>query len=218
MMHHHRSTGTNLATTERTALADDLLRLGPQAPTILPGWDAIDLLIHLLQRERSPHHMALRAVPLASLRARVDAAEQQLRAAPWEQLVERFADGPPRLSPMRPLDPVANALEHLVHHEDLLRAQPAWTPRTLTTDQEEELMRRLRAAARLLVRTDVQVTLLSPLGSARGGGRGEHGSVQVSGTPLELALWVFGRDDVAQVDLDGTPAALEHLGGGSRGV
>lgn len=209
--------GASLARVERAGLAADLRRLGPDAPTILPGWDAIDLLVHLVQRESAPHLMALRAVPVSAVASRVQGADDALRALPFEELVDRFAGGPPRLSPMRPMDALANGVEYFIHHEDLLRAQPDWAPRHLPAAHEQEVMRRLHQGARLLVRTPVQVTLLSAEGSVRCGGRGGHGSVQVSGLPSELALWAFGRDEVAQVRLDGDPRALATLRSSARG-
>ena len=49
--------------TERESLTRTFLDLGPQAPTILPGWDAEDLLEHLLLREGAPHLIAGRKLP-----------------------------------------------------------------------------------------------------------------------------------------------------------
>ncbi|MBA2322678.1 MAG: maleylpyruvate isomerase N-terminal domain-containing protein [Pseudonocardiales bacterium] len=43
-----------LASGERAALCDRFERTGPDAPTVLPGWRAADLLAHLLVRERQP--------------------------------------------------------------------------------------------------------------------------------------------------------------------
>jgi hypothetical protein len=40
----------NLATTERAALADLFVTLGPDQPTLDEGWDTRDLLVHLLVR------------------------------------------------------------------------------------------------------------------------------------------------------------------------
>ena len=44
----------SLASRERAALSDDLLRIGPDRPTLCEGWKTRDLLAHLLVRERQP--------------------------------------------------------------------------------------------------------------------------------------------------------------------
>ena len=44
----------NLAKSERAALADLFVTLGPDQPTLCEGWDTKDLLVHLLVRERRP--------------------------------------------------------------------------------------------------------------------------------------------------------------------
>ncbi|WP_341855383.1 maleylpyruvate isomerase N-terminal domain-containing protein [Brachybacterium sp. GPGPB12] len=41
--------GRDLESDEREALAASFAALGPAAPTILPGWDAEDLLEHLVR-------------------------------------------------------------------------------------------------------------------------------------------------------------------------
>ena len=43
-----------LARTERAALADLLVELGPNEPTLCQGWTTADLLVHLQVRERRP--------------------------------------------------------------------------------------------------------------------------------------------------------------------
>ncbi|HEY0698515.1 MAG TPA: TIGR03085 family protein, partial [Micromonospora sp.] len=42
------------ARSERLALADLMLALGPDAPTLNEGWDTRDLAAHLIVRERRP--------------------------------------------------------------------------------------------------------------------------------------------------------------------
>ena len=212
------SRASSLARVEREALAASLLRLGPQAPTILPDWDARDLLVHLLQREGAPQVMLGSALPVAALRDRAQAAEARLRERPWPELTERFASGPPRFSPFQLVDTQANGIEYLVHHEDLLRAQPDWRPRTLTPQLEAEALRRLRPLARVMVRVPVEVILLSAHGSIRVPTRSPQGTVRVTGSATELALWAFGRDQHARVAVDGSPEAVTALASGTRGI
>lgn len=203
-----------LARTEREALSHSLERLGPTAPTLLPSWQARDLLQHLLLRERWPHLMALSYVPgYAGLWAQRRLEERA--ALTWQQMVDLFRAGPPPLSPLLPVDARVNAAEHLVHHEDLLRAQPDWKPRSLSAQRQEEAWQVLRQMHRLLVRVPITLTLVAPQGSLRQRRRREH-SVRVHGDPVELLLWAFGRDDVC-VQLHGSGSALDLLAQGRRG-
>ena len=45
---------TRHALSERHLLCDELLRLGPDAPTKCEGWDTRDLAAHLVIREERP--------------------------------------------------------------------------------------------------------------------------------------------------------------------
>ena len=49
------------------------------------------------------------------------------------EIVERVRTGPPRWSPMRldAVDRLVNTVEFFVHHEDVRRARPLWSPRAL---------------------------------------------------------------------------------------
>lgn len=205
-----------LSARERASLADDLELLGPDAPTVLPGWSARDLLLHLLLREGAPQLLVAAHVPGPVggwSRGRIDA----LAALPWSRQVQRFRSGPPRLSPLRALDSFANTSENTVHHEDLLRAQPGWNPRPLTADDQRELWAVLRRMAPLLVRASVSVMLVSSFGGIRlGSAKADNGSVRVHGEPLELLLWAFGREQ-AQVRLEGSEFAQRALAQGRRG-
>jgi hypothetical protein len=46
----------------------------------------------------------------------------------------------------------------------------------------------------------------------------EQGSVTVTGEPAELLLFCFGRQTVAQVELDGDSTAVERLRSASFGI
>ena len=62
----------------------------------------------------------------------------------------RLRSGPPLLSPyaLPPLDRLLNTLEYFVHHEDIRRAQPDWTPRDLGDDAERLMWSMLRTAGK----------------------------------------------------------------------
>jgi uncharacterized protein (TIGR03085 family) len=202
---------------ERAALADDLVSFGPDAPTVIDEWDAAALLEHLILRESRQDLMIGPALPIGPLADRSYAALRRLQERTWAERVQMFRSGPPRFSPMRLADPLVNTVEYLVHHEDLRRARPGWEPRELTPEQDRELWKHLRLMARMLVRADVDVTLVSALGGIRVGAKDPIGSVRVHGTPTELVLWAFGRDRVARVRLEGDPEALLVLRRGDRG-
>ncbi|WP_114854758.1 TIGR03085 family metal-binding protein [Brachybacterium sp. YJGR34] len=200
---------------ERGAFAETFLALGPEAPTILPGWDALDLLEHLLLREAAPHLMVGALLPGAVGRRAV-AAREQLRTTPWEQLVGRFADGPPPLSPTGRVDALTGQGELLIHHEDLRRAQDGWEPRRLPPEIRADAWRATGLMARAM-RVPAEVILVSPHAGRRVGSRRAAGGLRVHGEEIELLLWVTGRDEVARVRIDGDTGGLRALEEGRRG-
>src|SRR5699024_1398772 len=71
---------------EREALAASFAALGPEAPTILPGWDAEDLLEHLVLRESVPHLIVGPRLP-GALGRRAREARESWRDRPWTERV-----------------------------------------------------------------------------------------------------------------------------------
>lgn len=216
------NTDETLVQHERRTLADDLISYGPDAPTILEGWDASDLLEHLLVREGRQDLMVGPKLPIAPLARAAERSLEKLRETPWSEQVARFRAGPPRLSPMRPLNSVANTVEYFVHHEDLRRARPGWEARALSPAHESELWSRLRTMARMLVRAEVDVTLVSTHGGIRipaktRRGADATGAVRVHGAPGELLLWAYGRDQVTDLEVEGDPQSLLALRRSRRG-
>lgn len=202
---------------ERVALADALDAGGPGAPTVLPGWDAAELLEHLLLREQRPDLMIGPKLPVAPLARKAQEGLESLRALPWDQRVEKFRSGPQKLSPVRVIDGLMNTVEYFIHHEDLRRAQPDWEPRELPVTDQAQLWAGLKRMGRMLVRADVEVTLVSPQGSVRIPSKKSLGAVSVHGSPSELVLWAFGRN-YAQISVQGEDAAIRTLGGAKRGI
>jgi uncharacterized protein (TIGR03085 family) len=120
-----------------------------------------------------------------------------------------------------PVREQANLLEYLVHHEDVRRAQPGWTPRALPHDLETAVWRRLPWSVRLTMRNvRLGVALRAPgYGEVRTGPARRRGvAVTVSGAPVELTLFAFGRHDVADVDYDGKPEDVEALRSARMGI
>jgi len=127
----------NLARRERHAFCDLALKLGPDAPTLCAGWTARELVAHLLVRERSPLAGVGIAVPqLAGLTER---AMARTAAAPFEQSVASLRGV--GLTPFRlpGVEWLANTVEYVVHHEDLRRGRPGWSPRELPRSDEDTL-------------------------------------------------------------------------------
>jgi uncharacterized protein (TIGR03085 family) len=107
------------------------------------------------------------------------------------------------------VDGLANLLEYVVHHEDVLRARPDWEPRVLAPDLADELWGRLRQMCRVMyVRMPVGVTLVRTDGA--GGSVVAHKGdpmVTMSGTALELLIRSYGRREV-RVHITGDPDAV----------
>ena len=203
---------TDHARTERSALADLLDAVGPDAPTLCRGWSSADLAAHLVVRESDPVGAAGMLIgPLAGrTRGTMDGLIQRLGYA---GLVDKVRNGPPRWSPTRigAVDRAANTAEFFVHHEDVRRARPDWERRDLPPDLEDFLWRRLTGAGRFLVRRSaVGIVLARPDGTTRRIRSGEPATV-VAGEPSEVMLYVFGRKNVARVHLSGPDEAVEAL-------
>jgi uncharacterized protein (TIGR03085 family) len=195
---------------ERAALADLLEQLGPDQPTCCEGWTTRDLATHLVVRDRRPDTMPglVLGGPFASWTQRMH--ERTSAARPYGVLVAEVRSGPPRWLPTAwpVLDRLVNTAEMVIHHEDVRRAQPGWAPRELPRAVHDQLWRTVPVLARgkaaphppgglAVRRSDV------PDGSAGSERRLRGGTptTTVTGTPLELLLWVSGRPVVACVDL-----------------
>jgi uncharacterized protein (TIGR03085 family) len=201
-----RSSSPPFVVRERRELADLLERLGPAAPTLCEGWDTAHLAAHVVVRERRPDALVglgaevVKAPgPLASWPHRL---EDRLReSTSYADVVGRLRAGPPIWSPMAwpGFGEGLNTTEFAIHHEDVRRAQPDWSPRVLSRPDQDALWgaaglfsRRIGAAWRgglVLRRSDAD-------GYER---RFGDGGTTVEGEPLELLLWASGRRDVARV-------------------
>ena len=215
---------SGFARSERLALADTLIRVGPDAPTLCTGWSAADLAAHLVIRDGRPiAAMGIIVKPLSSVTRRVQNATKERTAFP--DLVDRVRKGPPVWSPTRlgAVDEAANTIEYFVHHEDLRRGVGE-APRELDPQLADDLWNRLRRQARLMFRpVPVGVTLV----------RAENGDsprqtvlakaanpemVTVSGPAGELVLFACGRQEAAQVALTGDDAAVARVRAAKLGV
>ena len=76
---------TRYAQLERHALADTMLAVGPDAPTLCDPWRVRDLAAHLILRETRPDLAAGMFVP--RLQARLERAQDELAATDFGELV-----------------------------------------------------------------------------------------------------------------------------------
>ncbi|MFF8957082.1 TIGR03085 family metal-binding protein [Streptomyces sp. NPDC014894] len=203
---------------ERLLLADLLEAAGPDAPTLCEGWTTRDLAAHTVVRERRADAAA--GLLLSVLRDRLERVQAEFAAKPYEELIQLIRTGPPRLSPyaLKQVDEAANTVEFFVHAEDVRRAQPDWTARPLDAVFQDALWARLEKSARLLGRkSPVGLVLRRPDGQTAVAHRGAP-VVTVTGEPGELTVFVFGRQDAAQVDLAGDEEAVERVRKASLGM
>jgi uncharacterized protein (TIGR03085 family) len=203
-----------LAHRERLALADLLTEVGPDAPTLCGDWTARDLAAHLVSRERRAD--ALPGVAISALAWRTESLRRSYAQRPYADVVGLIRSGPGHLSffALPGLDRMFNATEFAVHHEDVRRAQPGWQPRDLPPRVQDSLWKAVRSRASLSFRgLDSRVVLRrSDRPEAEPSVHGSGGTeVMLSGEPMELLLFAFGRRDHARVDVTGDSAAVSAL-------
>ena len=206
-----------LARRERRELCDLALVLGEDAPTLCGDWTSKDLVTHLLVREYSPIGAAgLLVSPLSWVTEREMA---RIGKKDFPVLVERLRKHGLTPYSIRPVDKAFNTLEYFVHHEDLRRAQPAWEPRTLDARDENALWSALQAFGRMMVRragvpVQVRRTDTGKTATLRGGAD----PAVLSGLPSEICLFLFGRDQLHGLRLDGPEDHRKRLGSADLGL
>jgi len=199
----------DLSAAERQRLCDLFESVGPDAPTLCEGWTTRDLAAHLVLREYLPL-ASVGAVlpPAAPLTDRVQAG---LAARPFEELVAKVRSGPPLWSPFRlpGVGSRANLAEYYVHHEDVRRAAGGGA-RSDAPELDGPLWSTLRSSLWLLTRhvKGIELRLVRPDGEELVAKQGSGPVVTVRGTPRELLVYMHGRQNAADVDLAGDPAAV----------
>ncbi|WP_369206219.1 TIGR03085 family metal-binding protein [Streptomyces sp. PU-14G] len=196
---------------ERLLFADLLETHGPEAPTLCEGWQTRDLAAHVVVRERRSD--AAGGLLIKPLAARLERVQAEFAAKPYDELIQLIRTGPPRMSPfaLKQVDEAANTVEFFIHTEDIRRAQPDWAPRELDSVFEDALWRRLETAARMYGRkSPVGLVLRRPDGQTAVARRGTPVVTGV-GVPSELLLLASGRQEHADVELDGEKEAIDRL-------
>ncbi len=207
-----------MARTERTALCDTALHVGPDRPTLCGEWTVKELVVHLLVRERSLAAVGIVLQPAARL---TEWKMHRVAAEPFPELVERLRGGPPRWSPysVDKVDRLANTLEFFVHHEDIRRAQDGWEPRPLGDEEQRTLWSTVRKGAKGLVRgAPAPLVIENATTGSRTVLKDGPEPVVVSGPPSEIAMFVFGRQEHARVSLSGPDDSVSAMQGASFGV
>jgi uncharacterized protein (TIGR03085 family) len=212
---------TDYSRVERLALCDLFDRLGPDQPTLCEGWSTYDLAVHLYVREADP--LAGPGLVIPSL---ADTTERRMAQAKarysFTEVVDKVRNGPPTFSiySFPKLGHQLNTTEYFVHHEDVRRAQPSYDVRRLPAEQSAGLWKAVRLAAKGMTRKAPSGLVLQlPDGTTSVAKKPtELGSVTVTGEPSELVLFCFGRQQVADVQLDGDAETVERLRTASFGV
>jgi uncharacterized protein (TIGR03085 family) len=208
---------TRYAKSERAALADTLEAVGPDAPTLCTGWAARDLAAHLLLRERYP--VASAGIVVGALSGYAERTQQSIAKRDFADLLADLRNPPiwsPTSNPL--MDEALNLQEMYIHHEDVRRAQPNWRPRAVDPGLSEALWSVIRRTARLsLRRFPAAVAVEAPGHDSVSAGAGGP-EVRVSGKPEELAMFLSGRQAVADVTLSGPDELVERLRTAKLGV
>lgn len=195
--------------TERAALCDLFDSLGPDAPTLLDGWTTKTLAAHLLLRERDPLAAPGLVLPGPPARFAERRTAAMVDSHDFGWLVSRLRSGPPfgffRLGWVRSF-PSLN--EFFVHHEDVRRANGLGPRADLPPAFEAALWRNVQRGARFLSRRQRAVGLDIVWAGTRQRMTVRSGevTVELSGAPGELLLFLFGRQAAARVDVLGPPA------------
>ena len=197
---------------ERAHLCGLLEELGPDAPTLVSPWTAHDLAAHLVLRERDWLAAPGLVLP-GGPRRFAERRQRALKKKGFPELVATFRAGPPpgffRIGWVRRF-PSLN--EFYVHHEDLRRAN-GMGPRVLPPDEDLALFRNVVQADWFLSRRLRGVGLVIEWAGTERVVTARRGqpTARLSGSPGELLLFLFGRRHAADVDIAGSPKAIDAL-------
>ena len=196
---------------ERAQLCLRFDELGPDAPTLCEGWTTFDLAAHLVVRERNP--LAAPGILVPQLAGLADRGMEHEKRKGYAKVVDRVRTGPPPGPFAVPgLREQLNLVEYTVHHEDVRRAN-GMGPRVDVDDVQESVWGKVRRLARFAIR-GVPAGVGIELARAGGGDvvrvRSGTRMARVTGDPIEILLWAYGRGDHAEVELTGAADELAH--------
>jgi len=197
---------------ERAQLAQALLDVAPDAPTLCEGWQARHLAAHVVLRERST--LVAAGIAMPALSARTEAAIERLAGTAvtegaYRDLVARVADRPPRWHPGTWAAESTDVIEFFVHTEDVRRGAGPVPARNLDPEHVGALWAHLRRTGAMRIRSvPVGVVLVRPDGVRHRlrAAKGEAGTVVVRGDVGELVLYLNGRGAAASATVEGDAA------------
>lgn len=207
---------------ERHELCDLMLEVGPDAPTLCGEWTAFDLAAHLSIRERNPLSAPgiLVGGPFEAFTDRLMRKEQRRG---FSAVVERVRVPPPGPLSIPAVRAAMSLVEYTVHHEDVRRPH-GLGPRTDRDDLQTEVWGKVRQLSGLIVRkarigdVSLQLQTSGAVDASHRAGKGER-VVHVAGPPVELLLFLYGRQAIADVEVTGTdPAAVERARTAAFGI
>lgn len=198
---------------EHRALADTFTRVGPDAPTLLPGWTTRELAAHLASLEALGGvvlfigRQAITRVhprPTEGSRKMAARALDRTVAKGYERSVERVRS--PHRLPMRLGGAPVAIFEVYVHHQDVLRADPSQPARPAPAALAACLPWLLAFHGKRL--DGIRLEAETDHGSFS---TGTGDAVLVQGDVGEVVLWLAGRSPHCDVEVTGDPAVLDRL-------
>jgi uncharacterized protein (TIGR03085 family) len=129
------------------------------------------------------------------------------KAKGYDAMLDELRAGPPKLFRIGPMAAL-NVVENWIHHEDVRRAN-GHAPRPPDAEVDDILWHSLGTNA-LLARRRLKgagLALHTPAGRERNVKDAEP-RVRVTGEPGELVLFIAGRQEAADVQIEGEPAAV----------
>lgn len=198
---------------ERTALVQTLRQAQPTDPTLCEGWQCRHLLAHLVLRETEFLTAAGIVVPFLSERTTKVTnyrADSLIEREAYDRALDRFEnlDGYLKMRKLAAkVDRKLNLIEYFVHIEDVRRARPEWKARVLSHETQQAIWEDMRSRAKMMAAknfphgliveapgfVDGYFTVIEP--------KENIPATILTGEPGELALYLFGREDHAKVEL-----------------
>ncbi len=191
-------------------MADTLTAVGPGAPTLLEGWTTTELAAHLASLESAGgvplfigRQLITRVHPRPTKGSRKMAARAleraQTRGYSWT--VDRVRS--PHRLPTRLGGGAVAMFEIYVHHQDVLRADPARGPRPPPPGLAVCLPWLLTFHAKRLA--GIELVAVTDDGEHRSG---SGSPVTVSGGVGEVVLWLAGRGPASTAQVDAADDTL----------
>jgi uncharacterized protein (TIGR03085 family) len=207
----------SFARAEREALCDLALKIGDDAPTLCGEWSVKDLVVHLLVRERSL--VGSPGILVPALSGATKKVSERYARADLALLVDQLRKPRITWAAVGPVDALVNTVEFFVHHEDIRRAQPGWKPRTLTAGQERMLWRIASMNGRGLVRpAGVPVVIERADDGSNAVLRRGADPVVIRGLPSEIVLFLYGRDQLGDLEFSGPAERIAKLKQAKLGI